>query len=141
MATIDDLIEEIFAEIPDPIREGQQFINLDDQVFPPLQPPADKSWIEILNNAKIEFEVDGAASVFSTWRVEGKDPIDIGSIEIPDGIHARAGQLALDALGVGRCYMTGCGRRLTTMRRSKSTLKAFKRGIGSQTNKVQCQDM
>ncbi|MEW8688817.1 MAG: hypothetical protein AB2556_23615 [Candidatus Thiodiazotropha sp.] len=41
-------------------------------------------------------EVDGAAAVFS-WRVEEEDPLDIGDIEAADGIHARAGQLALDA--------------------------------------------
>ena len=41
--------------------------------------------------------MDGAAAVFSTWRVEGEDPLDIGDFEIADGIHARAGRLALDA--------------------------------------------
>ncbi|MEW8686681.1 MAG: hypothetical protein AB2556_12780, partial [Candidatus Thiodiazotropha sp.] len=30
-------------------------------------------------------------------RVEEEDPLDIGDIEVADGIHARAGQLALDA--------------------------------------------
>ena len=31
VATVDDLIEEILAELPDPVPEGQQFIDLDDQ--------------------------------------------------------------------------------------------------------------
>ena len=58
--------------------------------------PADQ-WVEILNDAKDEFEVDGASAVFSTWRVEEDDPLDIGNIEIVDGMHARAGRLALNA--------------------------------------------
>ena len=58
--------------------------------------PADQ-WVEILKDAKDEFEVDGASAVFSTWRVEEDDPLDIGDIEIADGMHARAGRLALNA--------------------------------------------
>ncbi|MEW8687545.1 MAG: hypothetical protein AB2556_17155, partial [Candidatus Thiodiazotropha sp.] len=54
----------------------------------PVRLPADQ-WVEILNDAKEEFEVDGAA-VVSSWRVEEEDPLDIG-------IRARAGRLALDA--------------------------------------------
>ena len=96
MTSMDDLIEEILAEMPDPVPEGQQFIDLDDRVPPPVQLPADE-WVEILNDAKNEFEVDGATAVFSTWRVEVEDPFDIGDIEIADGMHARAGRLALDA--------------------------------------------
>ncbi|KAK3748958.1 hypothetical protein QZH41_006844 [Actinostola sp. cb2023] len=59
--------------------------------------PIDEPWVEILNDAKDEFEVDGAIAVFSTWGVEAEDPFDIGDIEIVDGIRARAGRLALDA--------------------------------------------
>ena len=55
------------------------------------------SWVEILDDAKDEFEVDGAAAVFSTWRVEGEDPLDISDVKIADGMRARAGRLALDA--------------------------------------------
>ena len=55
------------------------------------------SWVEILDDAKDEFEVDGAAAVFSTWRVEGEDQLNIGDVEIADGMHARAGRLVLDA--------------------------------------------
>ena len=58
--------------------------------------PADQ-WVEILNDAKDEFEVDGASAVFSTWRVEREDPLDIGEIKIADGTHARADRLALSA--------------------------------------------
>ena len=54
-------------------------------------------WVEIFNDAKDEFEVDGASAVFSTWRVGEDDPLDIGDIEIADGMHARAGRLALNA--------------------------------------------
>ena len=49
------------------------------------------------NDAKDEFEVDGASAVFSTWRVEEDDPLDVGDIEIADGMYARAGRLALNA--------------------------------------------
>ncbi|GCB74384.1 hypothetical protein scyTo_0003474 [Scyliorhinus torazame] len=93
---MDDLIEEILAELPDPTPKGLQFIDLDDRVPPPVRLPADK-WVEILNDAKDEFEVDGAAAVFPTWRVEAEDPLDVGDIEITDGMQARAGRLALDA--------------------------------------------
>jgi len=41
--------------------------------------------------------VDGAAAVLSTWRVEAEDPLDVGNVEIVDGMHARAGRLALNA--------------------------------------------
>jgi len=96
MASMNDLIEEILAEMPDPAPEGQQFIDLDDQAPPPVQPPDAETveWVEILNDAKEEFEVDGATAVFSTWRVEAEDP---GDVEIADGAYARAGRLALDA--------------------------------------------
>ena len=57
-----DLIEEILAELPDPGPEGQQFTDLDDQVPPPVRLPADQ-WVEILNDAKYEFEVDSASAV------------------------------------------------------------------------------
>ncbi len=35
--------------------------------------------------------------VFSTWRVEAEDPLDIGDIEIADSMHVRASRLALVA--------------------------------------------
>ena len=114
MATMDDLIEEMLAEyeprfiLDEPISEAEErlltrplrpqwpFTDLDDRVPHPVRLPVE-SWVEILNGAKDEFEVDGAAAVFSTWRVEGEDPLDIGGVEIADGMHARAGRLALDA--------------------------------------------
>ena len=114
MTTMNELIEEILAEyeprfifdkpipedeerhLPRPLRPQRPFTDLDDQVPPPVRLPADQ-WNEILNDAKDEFEVDGASAVFSTWRVEEDDPLDIGNIEIADGMHARAGRLALNA--------------------------------------------
>ena len=97
MVTMNDLIDEILAEMPTPDPEDQRFIDLDYQVPPPVQLPVDEAWVEILNDAKAEFEVDGATAVFSTWRVEGEDPLDISDVEIVDGMYARAGRLALDA--------------------------------------------
>ena len=114
MATMDELIEEILAEyelgfifdqpipedeerrFPRLLRPQRSFTDLDDQVPPSVRLPADQ-WVEILNDAKDEFEVDGASAVFSTWSVEEDDPLDIGDIEIADGMHARAGRLALNA--------------------------------------------
>ena len=54
----EDLFEELFGERPEPVQEGQQLIDLDTQVPLPVQPPADE-WVETLNDAKDEFEVDG----------------------------------------------------------------------------------
>ena len=115
MATMNELIEEILAEyeprfifdqpipedkerrLPRPLQSQRPFTDLDDQVPPPARLPADHR-VEILNDAKDEFQVDGASAVFSTWRVEEDGPLDIGNIDIADGMHARAGRLALNAL-------------------------------------------
>ena len=93
---MDDLIEEILAELPDPVQEGQQFTDLDDQVPLTVTNPADR-WDEILNDEFDEFEINGASAVFYIWRMAEDDPLDIGNIEIADGMHARAGRLALNA--------------------------------------------
>ncbi len=106
MATMDELTEEILAEIrrvivheleaaPDmlDLEHEQPFIDLDHQVPPPVRLPTDP-WVEILTDAKDEFEVDGTAAVFSTWRVGEEDPLDISDVEVADGVHARAGRLA-----------------------------------------------
>ncbi|MEW8687814.1 MAG: hypothetical protein AB2556_18540 [Candidatus Thiodiazotropha sp.] len=67
---MDELIDEILAEMPNPAAAlGGEFTDLDDQVPHPVRLPANQ-WVEILNDAKEEFEVDGAAEVFSSWRVE-----------------------------------------------------------------------
>ena len=110
MATMDDLIAEYEPRfiLDEPIPEAEErllprpllpqwpFTDLDDRVPHPVRLPVG-SWVEILDDAKDEFEVDGAAAIFSTWRVEGEDPLDIGDVEIADGMRARAGRLALDA--------------------------------------------
>ena len=105
-SNMDELIEEILAEyepkfifeqpipegeerrLPRPLRPQRPFNDLDDQVPPTVRLPADQ-WVEILNDAKDEFEVDGASAVFSTWRVEEDDPLDIDDIEIEVGPDAR----------------------------------------------------
>ena len=53
---MDDLIEEILAELPEPVPEGQQFTDLDDQVPPSVRLPADQ-WVEILNDAKMSLRL------------------------------------------------------------------------------------
>jgi len=62
---MDYLIEEILTEMSDPIPEGQPFIDLDDQVPPPVRLPADE-WVEILNDAKYEFNVSLTATETTT---------------------------------------------------------------------------
>ena len=98
---MDELIEDILTEYEDVQRRvprpQRPFTDLDSQAHSPVRLPAKEGWVNILNDAKDEFEVDGATVVFSTWRVEAEDPLDIGDIEIGDGMYARAGQLALDA--------------------------------------------
>ena len=82
--TMDRLIEEILAEyeprfildkpipeaeerlLPRPLRPQWPFTDLDDRVPHPVALPAYEPWVEKLNDAKDEFEVDGAAAVFST---------------------------------------------------------------------------
>ncbi len=61
-----------------------EFIDLETQAPPPVQPPVEL-WVEILNDATDEFEVDGATAVLSTWRVEGEDPQHIGDLNIAVG--------------------------------------------------------
>ena len=108
MASMDELNEEILAEyelrfifdqpipedeerrLPRSLRPQWPFTDLNDQVPLSVRLPVDQ-WVEIHNDAIDEFEVDGASAVFSTWRVEEDDPLDIADIEIADGMHARAG--------------------------------------------------
>ena len=112
---MDELIEEILAEyeprfildepIPEevgrqlhrPLEPRRPFINLDTQAPPPVGLPADEQWVEILTDAKAEFEVDGASAVFSTWRTEEEDPLGVGDIHVAPGIEVRAGRIAYDA--------------------------------------------
>ena len=93
-----DLFTEVKTdELPGSVPADQQFIDLDDQVPSPVRLPADESWVEALTEAKEEFEVDGAAAVFSTWRVEAEDPLDTGDVKVAAGMYARAGRIALDS--------------------------------------------
>ena len=66
------------------------------RVYPPPSPlrGGDTKWVEILNDARDEFQVDGATAAFSTWKVVGEDPLDI---EIADSRLVRAGRLVLSA--------------------------------------------
>ena len=63
---MDDLTEEILAEMPDSDPQGN-FIDLDEQVPHPVQFPIYESWVEKLYDAKGEFEAAGTTAVFSTW--------------------------------------------------------------------------
>ena len=76
---MDDLIDEILAEMPDPIPEGQQVIDLDDLVPHPVELETAiayvrcAEWTVFILIAKDEFEAVGATAVFSTWMVHMDD--------------------------------------------------------------------
>ena len=74
----DPIPEDVERNLPRPLSPQRPFIDLDTQAPPPVRLPVDEQWVEILNDAKDEFELDGATAVFSTWRVETEDPLDIG---------------------------------------------------------------
>ena len=92
-AGMDAYIEEILSQmpgvrpIPAPHRRrptlAWPFTDLDDHVPHPVRLPPYEPWVEILKDTKEEFEIDGAAAVFSTWRVEGEDLHDISDIRSP----------------------------------------------------------
>ncbi|KAK2167333.1 hypothetical protein LSH36_29g03000 [Paralvinella palmiformis] len=84
----------------DPFRKivSDMMKDIEDQmrkliVLLPVQPPEENLWVELLHNAKDEFDIDDTTAVFSTWRVEGKDQ---GDAEVTDGL-VRADQMTLDA--------------------------------------------
>lgn len=56
------------------VQEVEQFVELDTKVLFPVMRMFREPLDEILNKAKVEFEVDGAAAVFSTWRLEEDAP-------------------------------------------------------------------
>lgn len=81
---------------PDPAPEDQQFTDLDDQLPPSVSLPADQ-WVEVLKNAKVELEDDGAEPVFTTWRVEEEELLDVGNVKIADSMPESGERLALNA--------------------------------------------
>ena len=111
-------MDEYFSQLLDEIPESTlgRFLSLDSEVPHQERLPADE-WVEILNDAKDE--IYGATAVFSTWRVEGEDPFDVGDIGIVDGMHARAGRLALDA----RMTDVRAARLLAALQEGKFLLK------------------
>ncbi|MEW8689427.1 MAG: hypothetical protein AB2556_26685 [Candidatus Thiodiazotropha sp.] len=63
---MDDLIDEILAEMPDPA--PGQFTDLDDQVPHPVRLPADQ-WIQIFNDAKeAKSTVPLRSSLHGEWK-------------------------------------------------------------------------
>ncbi|KAJ7392413.1 Disintegrin and metalloproteinase domain-containing protein 22 [Desmophyllum pertusum] len=58
------------------------FTDLDVQFPPTVRLSTNGPWVKILNDAKDEFEVDGAVAVFSTWKVEEEDPFNMSDIRI-----------------------------------------------------------
>ena len=70
--------QDVERELPQPLEPQQPFIDLDTQAPPTVRLSGDEQWVGIRSNAKDEFDVDGASAVFSTWRVEEEDTLDIG---------------------------------------------------------------
>ena len=93
--TMDDYIEELLAEFEP--QQQDNFFGLDNHAPAPVRPPVGDLWVELLDDAKTQFEVDGAATVFSTFRVEAEDPLQIGDVDVAPGIEVRGGRMALDA--------------------------------------------
>lgn len=63
--------QEVEEELPWPLQPGRgQPFDLDQEVLHLIAWP-NETWVELLNVAKDEFEVDDAIAVFSTWRVQG----------------------------------------------------------------------
>ena len=58
------------------------FTDLDVQFPPTVRLSTNGPWVKILNDAKDEFEVDGAVAVFSTLKVEEEDPFNMSDIRI-----------------------------------------------------------
>lgn len=56
MATIDDLIDEILAELRSPVAESRPYIDLDTEAPSPVRLPADEPWVGFLNDAEDGFE-------------------------------------------------------------------------------------
>ena len=98
----DHILEDVERNLPRPLLPERPFIDLDIQAPPPTRLPANEQWVEILNDAKNEFEFDGATAAFSTWRVEAEYLLDIGDIKIADGIEVRAGRMVLGCQDDGR---------------------------------------
>ena len=63
---MDDLIEEILAELPHPAPKGQQFTDLDDQVPLSMRLPADQL-VEILDDAKYQQPLHPLCGPFTGW--------------------------------------------------------------------------
>ena len=64
---MDEYIDALLADMPEP------YIDLDTQVRAPVNFPVGDDWVKMIDDAKEEFELDGATRVFSTWRVEAED--------------------------------------------------------------------
>ncbi|KAJ7387317.1 hypothetical protein OS493_004301 [Desmophyllum pertusum] len=69
------------------------FPDFDVQFPQTVRLPTNGPWIEILNDAKDKFEVDGAVAVFSKWKVEEEDPFNMGDMRIADGVEVRADKI------------------------------------------------
>ena len=51
---------------------------------------------QIFRRAKAKHQQEGAAHVFSSWRLESHDPYDIGDADVSDNIRVRGGNIIRD---------------------------------------------
>ena len=104
---MDDLIEEMLADEPIPEAEERlfprplwpqwPFANLDDRVPHLERLPVYQLWVEILNDAKDEFEVGWHRRGLLYMEGWTRRPAGCRRSRLTEGIYARASRLALDA--------------------------------------------
>lgn len=80
IASTDDPINKILADMPDPVSSGQEFIDLDDQIPTPRRLPANVPWVDILNVAKDE--LNGVDAVFLSWRVKQRARLTLVTLRL-----------------------------------------------------------
>ena len=68
-------------------------------------PTPSRPWVQILSDAKDEFEVDDFSAVFSIWRVEVEDPLDIGDVDITEGIYDERANQIRAAIAEGKRFI------------------------------------
>ena len=81
--------QEVEEELPWPLQPGRGHpFDLDKEV-PHFIVWPNETWVELVNVAKDEFEVDDAIAVFSTWRVQGESGNDVLDTHMTDRRAAR----------------------------------------------------
>jgi hypothetical protein len=64
------IASQLYNEVKSRLTQDLRFLDLDEVVPHPIRLSVDKLWVDLLAQAKEEFEVDGAVRTFSPWYVE-----------------------------------------------------------------------